>query len=226
MNTVKAPRPTRLDDPEVGLMLRVQGGDTAAFAELVRRYWLRIFGRLCRWLSDRAEAEDLTQNVFLRVYGYRDRYQARAKFATWLFHSASNVARSAVRSRRRRPCLRLEALAGAGHHPGGEWLVADRGEPPSRPLARAELAGKVRSAVSSLTDRQRAAVELHEFEDRTYSEVAGALAMSPKAVKSLLYRARKHLRASLGPFMEDRETKRAPLGSLSEGGESPKKLGG
>jgi RNA polymerase sigma-70 factor, ECF subfamily len=212
MNTVKAPRPAWLDDPEVGLMLRVQGGDTAVFAELVCRYWLRIFGRFCRWLGDRAEAEDLTQDVFLRVYRYRDRYQARAKFATWLFHITRNVARNALRSRRRRPCLRLEALAGPGDQPGGAWLVADRAEPPSRPLERAELADKVRSAVSGLTDRQRAAVELHEFEDRTYSEVAGALAMSPKAVKSLLYRARKHLRARLGPFLEGRE--------------SPKKLGG
>jgi RNA polymerase sigma-70 factor (ECF subfamily) len=225
MDTVNPPRPAWLSDPEVYLMLRVGGGDTAAFAELVRRYWLRVFGRLRQWLGDRAEAEDLTQDVFLRVYRYRDRYQARAKFATWLFHITRNVARNALRSRRR-PCLRLEALAGSADQPGGEWLVDDGGEPPSRPLERAELADKVRSAVSGLTDRQRAAMELHEFEDRTYSEVAGALAMSPQAVKSLLHRARKRLRARLAPFMGGRETTQAPVGSLSEGRESPKRLGG
>jgi RNA polymerase sigma-70 factor (ECF subfamily) len=211
MTTVKAPRrrprPAWHDDPEVGLMLRVQGGDTTAFAELVRRYRLRIFGRFCRWLGDRAEAEDLTQDVFLRVYRYRDRYQPRAKFATWLFHITRNVARNAVRSRRRRPCLHLETLAGGTDHPAGEWLLPDRGEPPSRPLERAELAGKVRTAVSGLADRQRAAVELHQFQDRTYSEVADALAMSPKAAKSLLYRARNQLRVSLGPFMDDKVTR-------------------
>jgi RNA polymerase sigma-70 factor (ECF subfamily) len=196
-------RPRRPEDPEVALMLRVRGGDGAAFDELVRRYRLRVFGRFCRWLGDRAEAEDLTQDVFLRVYRYRERYQPRAKFATWLFHITRNVARNALRSRRRRPCLRLEALAATGDQAGGEWLLPDRGEPPSRPLERAELAGQVRSAVSGLADRQRAAVELHQFHDRTYTEVAAALEMSPKAAKSLLYRARNQLRVSLGALAGD-----------------------
>jgi DNA-directed RNA polymerase specialized sigma24 family protein len=101
------------------------------------------------------------------------------------------------RARRRRPSLPLKALAGAG-----AWLPPDRGEPPSGPVERAELAGQVRSAVSALADRQCAAVELHQFQDRTYAEVAAAPAVSPKAAKSLLYRARDRLRASLGPFMD------------------------
>jgi RNA polymerase sigma-70 factor (ECF subfamily) len=200
-------RPTgrrrKAEDPEVGLMLRVRGGDGAAFDELVRRYRLRVFGRFCRWLGDRAEAEDLTQDVFLRVYRYRDRYQPRAKFATWLFHITRNVARNALRSRRRRPCLRLETLAGPGDAFGAEWLLPDRGEPPSRPLERAELAGQVRSAVSGLAERQRTAVELHQFHERTYTEVAAALDMSPKAAKSLLYRARNQLRVTLGALAGD-----------------------
>jgi RNA polymerase sigma-70 factor (ECF subfamily) len=212
MNTVQAPRPAWLDDPDVGLMLRVHGGDPTGFAELVRRYWPRVFGRFCRWLGDRAEAEDLTQDVFLRVYRYRDRYQPRAKFATWLFHIARNVARNALRARRRRPRLCLEALAGPAHQPAGAWLLPDRGDPPSRPLERAELAGQVRSAVSNLADRQRTALELHQFHDRSYAEVAAALAMSPEAAKSLLHRARNRLRASLRPFLEGRQ--------------SPKKVGG
>jgi len=206
MSTVKtAPqrrRPIRYEDPEVELMLRVQRGDTGAFAELVRRYRLRIFGRFCRWLGDRSEAEDLTQDVFLRVYRYRDRYQPRARFATWLFHITRNVARNALRSRRRRPCLRLETLAAPGDAAPGEWLLPDRGDSPSRPLERAELAGKVRSAVSGLADRQRTALELHQFQDRTYAEVAAELDMTPKAAKSLLYRARNELRESLSAFME------------------------
>jgi RNA polymerase sigma-70 factor (ECF subfamily) len=190
-------------DPEAGLMLQVRGGDGAAFTELVRRYRLRVFGRFCRWLGDRAEAEDLTQDVFLRVYRYRDRYQPRAKFATWLFHITRNVARNALRARRRRPCLRLEALAGPADQPAGAWLLPDRGDPPSRPLERAELAGQVRSAVSNLADRQRTALELHQFQDHTYTEVAAALEMSPKAAKSLLYRARNQLRVTLGELFSD-----------------------
>ena len=183
-------------------MLRVQGGDAAAFAELVGRYRMQIFGRFCRWLGDREDAEDLTQDVFLRLYRSRQRYRPRAKFATWLYHIARNVARNALRSRRRRPCLHLETLAGAEGQSSAEWLLPDRGEPPSQPLERAELARKVRSAVSHLGERQRTAVELHQFQDRTYTEVAAAMAMTPKAAKSLLYRARNQLRETLGTLIE------------------------
>ena len=203
--TPKAPRATRptrrwLDDPEVRLMLRVQDGDTAAFAELERRFGPRVFGYFCRQLGDRADAEDLTQEVFLRLYRSRHTYRPRARFATWVFHITQNVARNALRSRRRRPCVRLETGPAAD---GDllEALLSDRGEAPWRPLERDELAGVVRAAVAGLAGRQRAAVELHQFEDRTYAEVAAELDMTPKAAKSLLYRARNQLRVSLTPFM-------------------------
>jgi RNA polymerase sigma-70 factor (ECF subfamily) len=189
-----------LDDPEVRLMLRVQDGDATAFDELERRYGPRVFGYFCRQLGDRSEAEDLTQEVFLRLYRARHGYRPRARFATWVFHITQNVARNALRSRRRRPCVRLEA----GPSADGdllEALLSDRGEAPSRPLERDELAGVVRAAVAGLGTRQRAAVELHQFEDRTYAEVAAELDMTPKAAKSLLYRARNQLRVSLTPFM-------------------------
>jgi RNA polymerase sigma-70 factor (ECF subfamily) len=189
-------------DPEVLLMLRVQDNDDEAFQELLRRYWTRVFSHLYRQLGDRQEAEDLTQDVFLRLYRYRQRYQPRAKFVTWLFHITQNVARNAVRSRRRHPCIRLGALVGPRDGEGGDCIFPDRGELPSRPLERAEVAGVVRAAVSGLAGRQRAAMELHQFHDRTYTQIAAELDMTPKAAKSLLYRARNQLRASLTPFME------------------------
>jgi RNA polymerase sigma-70 factor (ECF subfamily) len=192
----------RTDDPEVNLMLLVQRGDPEAFALLVGRYWPRVFGRLYRQLGDREEAEDLTQDVFLRLYRYRLRYQPRAKFATWLFHITQNVARNALRSRRRRPCLPIGAVAGPDEMPFLDKLLPDRSESPSRPLERQELACRVRSAVSGLADRQRTAVELHQFEDRSYNEVAARMDMTPKAAKSLLYRARNQLRESLEPLVE------------------------
>jgi RNA polymerase sigma-70 factor (ECF subfamily) len=198
--TPKAPRAPRwLDDPEVRLMLRVQDGDGSAFAELERRYGPRVFGYFCRQLGDRSEAEDLTQEVFLRLYRARHTYRPRARFATWVFHITQNVARNALRSRRRRPCVRLDGAAAEGDLL--EALLSDRGEGPSRPLERDELAVVVRAAVAGLAGRQRAAVELHQFEDRTYAEVAAELDMTPKAAKSLLYRARNQLRVSLTPFM-------------------------
>jgi RNA polymerase sigma-70 factor, ECF subfamily len=190
------------DDPEVALMLQVQRGEPRAFSELVERYWTRIFGVFFRRLGDREEAEDLTQDVFLRLYRSRTRYEPRAKFATWLFHITQNVARNALRSRRRRPCVRLGAVAGDDEGSFLEGLLMDRGDAPSRPLERAELAGLVRTAVSGLADRQRTALELHQFEDHTYTEVAAEMDMSPKAAKSLLYRARNQLRESLGTLIE------------------------
>jgi RNA polymerase sigma-70 factor (ECF subfamily) len=190
------------DDPEVRLMLRVQDGDDAAFEELVQRYRARVFGSFIKRLGDRQEAEDLTQEVFLRLYRSRHTYEPRARFATWLFHVSQNVARNALRSRRRRPALRLETITSPADPGAAEALLTDRGDEPSRPMERSELAGVVRAAVSSLARRQRAAVELHQFHDRTYAEVAALLDMSPKAAKSLLYRARNELREALGRFME------------------------
>jgi RNA polymerase sigma-70 factor (ECF subfamily) len=199
----KAPVARRKEvDPGVVLMLRVQRDEAGAFEELVEQFWTRVFGRFYRWLADRQEAEDLAQDVFLRLYRARKRYQPRAKFTTWLFHISQNVARNAIRSRRRRPCVRLEALTGPGLDLSANRFLDDRCESPDRPMERLELAGVVRAAVSDLGGRQRTALELHQFHDRTYAEIAAAMAMSPKAAKSLLYRARNQLRANLTKFME------------------------
>jgi RNA polymerase sigma-70 factor (ECF subfamily) len=189
-----------LDDPEVRLMQRVQGGDSDAFAALRERYASRVFGFFCKQMRDRGEAEDLTQEVFLRLYRSRVTYQPRASFATWIFHITQNVARNALRSRRRRPCVQLDPDAPAGRSLV-ESQLHDRGEAPSRPLERSELAGQVRAAVAELATRQRTALELHQFSGRTYAEVAEELDMSPKAAKSLLYRARNQLRETLTPLM-------------------------
>ena len=189
-----------LEDPEVGLMQRVQAGDGAAFAELRESYAGRVFGFFYRQLRDRGEAEDLTQEVFLRLFRSRVRYQPRARFATWIFHITQNVLRNALRSRRRRPCVHLDMEAPAGRSLM-EGRLPDRADTPSRPLERSELAGQVRAAVAELAGRQRTAVELHQFHDRTYAEVAQELEMSPKAAKSLLYRARNQLREALTPLL-------------------------
>ncbi len=190
------------DDPDIRLMLQVRDDDEAAFRDLLDRYRIRIFGHFFRLFNNRQDAEDLTQDVFLRLYRSRKRYQPRARFATWLFHITQNVARNAFRSRRRRPCVRLEALAATYEGPLMESLLFDRGEEPSRPMERAEVADRVRAAVSTLAGRQRTAVVLHQLEDRTYNEVAAEMEMSPEAAKSLLYRARNQLRESLSSFME------------------------
>jgi RNA polymerase sigma-70 factor, ECF subfamily len=186
-------------DPEVRLMLRVRDGDPSAFAELVSIYHTRVLGWFCRRLGDRVEAEDLTQDVFLRLYRARASYKPRASFATWIFHIAQNVARNALRSHQRKPCCQLDAAA---DECGMEERLPNHAEAPSRRLERAELAGVVRAAVAGLAGRQRTAVEMHQFDERTYTEVAAKLAMTPKAAKSLLYRARNQLRVTLAAFAQ------------------------
>jgi RNA polymerase sigma-70 factor (ECF subfamily) len=182
------------EDPETALMLRVKRDEPGAFAELERRCRHKIFGRFFRWLGDRQEAEDLAQDVFLRVYRSRRRYRPTARFGTWLFHITQNVARNALRARKRRLSRSLETLDG-----GREELFCQvRGEAaPLRHLESVELADVVRAAVADLGDRQRLALEMQQFQHRSCAEVAAALHVTPRAAKSLLYRARVQLRVGL-----------------------------
>jgi RNA polymerase sigma-70 factor (ECF subfamily) len=196
--TALATRPTTYRrDPDAARMLRARRGDVAAFAELVERYWAAVVGRFVRQLGDRQEAEDLAQDVFLRLYRARRRYRPSAKFSTWLYHVAANVARNAIRSRHRRPCRPLSRLCGPQPDDAfSQRYLLDHGDDPSRPLERAELAGQVRGALAALAGRQRLALEL-QCEDRSYREIAHRLALSPEATKSLLYRARQQLKERL-----------------------------
>jgi RNA polymerase sigma-70 factor (ECF subfamily) len=197
LKSVRSSKP----DSDTEQMLRVQRDEPGAFAELVAHYWGQVFGRFYRQLGDRQEAEDLAQDVFLRLYRNRKRYRPRAKFATWLFHIARNVARNALRTRRRKPLLPVAIAAGCDDELPALSSLTDECDTPSRPLERAELAGAVRIAVAMLIGRQRTAVEL-QFQDRSYSEIAAELDMTPKAAKSLLYRARNQLRLSLNHFAD------------------------
>ena len=175
-------------------MLRVQRDEPGAFAELVAYQGPRIFSRFFRSFRDRQEAEDLTQEVLLRVYRSRKRYQPSAKFGTWLFHITQNVARNAFRDRRRQLSLgmALERLnQGYLNRPESEMVS------PVYALERLERASAVRAAVSGLAGHQRAALEMHQFQNRSYAEIAADLALTTKAIKSLLYRARFQLRGFL-----------------------------
>jgi RNA polymerase sigma-70 factor (ECF subfamily) len=190
---------TCLQDPEVVLMMRVKRDEPGAFAELVTHHGPRIFARFFRSFQDRQEAEDLTQDVLLRLYRSRQRYEPRAKFSTWLFHITQNVARNAFRNRRRQACVNRN-LDFAEEGSAGRL---ERGfHSPSQSLERSELARAVRTAVSALAGRQRAALEMYQFQNRSYAEIAAALALTTKATKSLLYRARVQLKGFLNQLQE------------------------
>jgi len=192
-----------LRDPDVRLMLRVRDADdAAAFGELVQRYQSRLVGILHHLLGSADEAEDLAQEVFLRVYRTRKRYHPRAKFSTWLFTIANNLALNARRSRQRKPTVSLPAQESGplGERPA-EQLVADRAAPPAQRLQQQELSAVIRTALDGLKPRQRLAVVLNKFEDMNYAEIAEVMGLTTKAVKSLLSRARMNLRAALAGYV-------------------------
>src|ERR1700678_2849602 len=110
------------NDADVDLMLRVQADESGAFQELIDQYWPRVFGRFFRQFGDRQEAEDLAQDVFMRLFRSRKRYRPKARFTTLLFHIAQNVARNAVRTRKRKPCVPVGRL-GESSSAGRPWAA-------------------------------------------------------------------------------------------------------
>lgn len=190
-------------DPDVRLMLRVRDGDDTAFAELVERYQHRLLGILAHLTGRTDEAEDLAQEVFLRVYRARKEYHPQAKFSTWLFTIANNVALNSMRRRHRKPAMQFEPNDSQPVARPEENLVADKNPPPEHGVHHQELAGVVQQALTQLNERQRLAVVLNKFEDMSYDEIAQVMGLSTKAVKSLLSRAREHLRQLLQAYVLD-----------------------
>jgi len=197
-------------DPDVRLMLAVRDDNAASFEELVARYQGRLMTVLRHQVGSRELAEDLAQNVFLRVYRARKSYEPGAKFATWLFTIANNEASKALRSQSRRHEVTLASSDSGpmGSRPLDRMLQASSGQMPARQLAKAEMRDIVRMALETLSERQRMAVLLSKFEGMSYAEIAEAMDLSPQAVKSLLTRARENLREVLQPYLErgDRPT--------------------
>jgi RNA polymerase sigma-70 factor, ECF subfamily len=193
-------------DPDVRLMLRVRDDDAGAFEELVRRYQARLV-RLFHHIGPSAEiAEDLTQEVFLRIYRSRAKYEPGAKFSTWLFTIAGNVARNAARSSgRRREVSEVDTKRAmddsAPNLLAGIALDASS-LMPTRVVEGEERALMVRKAVASLGERQRMALMLSRFENLSYVEIADAMGLTSKAVKSLLSRARVNLKEALADYIE------------------------
>ena len=191
-----------LRDPDIRLMLRVRDDDPVAFGELVELYQHRLVTVMHHLVGNKEEAEDLAQEVFLRVYRVRKKYRPRAKFSTWLFTIANNLALNALRSRQRKPVvpLNLRDSGPLGPRPA-EQLARDRTGQPGERLQQQELAALVRVAIDGLNERQRVAVVLNKFEDMNYAEIAEVMGLTTKAVKSLLSRARENLRQALKDYI-------------------------
>jgi RNA polymerase sigma-70 factor (ECF subfamily) len=189
-------------DPDVRLMLQVRDDVQGAFEALVERYQHRLLGVLAHLVGSKEEAEDLTQEVFLRIYRARKGYRPRARFSTWLFTIANNLALNHLRGKGRNPASAAggEGTGSQAMLPAGERVLAREGTP-SAQLRQVELSEVVRRALELLGEDQKVAVLLNKFEDMSYAEIAEVMGRSEAAIKSLLARARNHLREELEPYL-------------------------
>lgn len=176
------------------LMLRVREGDAASFELLLERHRLQIIHFLYRMVQNQAVAEELAQEVFLRVYRSRATYEPTAKFNTWLFRIATHLALNCIRDGRNEKAQR-SLDAEVVDSPVRE--VADRQPNVEQELLYEVKMQEVRRAIETLPAKQRAAVLMHKYEGMGYSPIARALNCSESAVKSLLFRAYETLRARL-----------------------------
>jgi RNA polymerase sigma-70 factor (ECF subfamily) len=191
-------------DPDVRLMLQVRDGSAAAFEALVAKHQNKLVMVLSHLVSNRSLAEDLAQDVFLRVYRARERYVPTAKFSTWLYTITHNVASNALRksSRRKEVNLKSSPSGSMPVRPLDTMATAKSALMPTREADRSEISIIVREAVQMLGDRQRMAVLLSRFEGMSYREIADTMDLSTQAVKSLLSRARTKLHEILEPYVE------------------------
>lgn len=191
-------------DPDVRLMLQIRDDTPGAFEVMVTRYQDRLVGVLYHIVGNLEEAEDLSQDVFLRVYKARKGYRPKAKFSTWLFTIANNLAMNHARSKGRKPSVNL---GGAGKDdsqaaaPLAQILPSREGTA-SAQMRKVELSEIVREALGILNEDQKMAVLLNKFEEMGYAEIGAVMNRSPAAVKSLLARARNELREQLEPYLE------------------------
>jgi len=181
-------------DYDAELMLRVKGGDGASFGVLLDKHRLSVVHFLERMVQNHAVAEELAQEVFLRVYRSRSTYEPTARFTTWLFRIATHLALNSLRDgKNERSQERLDD--DSSDLPARQ--VSDRQPTVEQTMVYQARLDEIRRAVAGLPEKQRAAVLMHKYEEMEYSQIARVLSCSESAVKSLLFRAYETLRARL-----------------------------
>lgn len=197
-------------DPDVRLMLQVREGSAAAFEALVEKHQKRLVMVLEHLVSDRTQAEDLAQDVFLRVYRARERYVPTAKFSTWLYTITHNVASNSIRKSSRRKEINL-VTSPSGSMPVRplDTMAKDKSNlMPTRLADQKEMEMVIREAIQSLGPRQRMAMLLSKYEGMSYNEIAESMELTTQAVKSLLSRARGNLKEALAPYLSSGKSSR------------------
>jgi len=181
-------------DLDAELMLRVKEGDGASFGVLLDKHRSSVVHFLFRMVQNHAVAEELAQEVFLRVYRSRNTYEPTAKFTTWLFRIATHLALNSLRDGKNE---RLQERLDDDSNDMPVRQVRDSRPSVEQSMVYQVRLDEVRQAISALPEKQRAAVLMHKYEEMEYSQIARVLSCSESAVKSLLFRAYETLRARL-----------------------------
>lgn len=186
-----------IQDADAGLMLKFKEGDKSAFESLLDKYHNKIINFIYRFIGDKTEAQDLAQEVFLRVYRFAQDYTPKAKFSTWIYKIAKNLALNELR---RKKLHRLLSLDGVFSTEEGEisFPQIDNNNISARAdMEKQDLINAVKKAIDCLPANQKLAVILRRYDDLPYSEIAGIIGCSESAVKSLLNRAKEALKENL-----------------------------
>ena len=186
---------------DADIMLQVKAGDDSAFEYLVQKYRRPIVSFMFRMAHSNAAAEDLAQEVFLRVYRSRESYEASAKFTTWLYRIATNLAVNHARDTRHERPENTVSLDEPDEDSGRTLDLPDRTPTVEENLVQRERLAAIRQRVQNLPERQRIAVVMHKYQQMDYRQIADVLKLSESATKSLLFRAYETLREQLKEFV-------------------------
>ena len=183
------------------IMLELRAGNMSGFDFLIQKYRKPIVNFMYRMVHNQAVAEELAQEVFLRVYRSRETYRAEARFSTWLYRIATNLGVNYARDNRHERNASTIYLDAADEETGTTPDVADSTPGAEVTMLRRERMSAIRQHVMALPERQRMAVLMHKYEDMDYRQIGDVLKLSESATKSLRFRAYQTLRERLKEFV-------------------------
>jgi RNA polymerase sigma-70 factor (ECF subfamily) len=189
-------------DADAQLMLRFKDGDIEAFETLFSKHMRAVVNYACRFVHNREMAEELAQEVFLKVHQGAKGYQAQAKFTTWLYRIATNLCLNEVRKPEFRAARRSLSVDPHRDPAPSAFAAAGRGGP-DRVLDRQAILQVLKQALDQAPEKQRTAFILNKYQELSYAEVAAIMSMSEKAVKSLIHRAKETLAQKLKPLLPE-----------------------
>lgn len=199
-NKAQADNPAAVSD-DAAIMLRLKAGELHCFDYLLNKYRRPIVNFMFRMVHNQAVAEELAQEVFLRVYRSRETYRAEARFSTWLYRIATNLAVNHARDTKNERMAPKVNLDEPDSETGSTPDVADQTMSAEASMLRRERMNAIREHVEALPERQRMAVLMHKYEEMDYKQIGEVLKLSESATKSLLFRAYQTLREKLKDFV-------------------------